>query len=140
MSSIFSRIITGELAGRFLWRDSRCVAILDVRPLAPGHSLVIPVEEVDHWTDLPVADANHLMEVAHHLGNAQKAAFRPRRIGLIIAGFEVPHTHLHVIPAHSMANLDFANVDTDPDQAALDDAADRIRAALRAAGHDEVPD
>jgi histidine triad (HIT) family protein len=140
MASIFSRIIAGELPGRFLWRDDRCVALLDVRPLGVGHSLVMPVEEVDRWTDLPADDAAHLMTVAHHLGNAQMAVFQPARIALIIAGFEVPHTHLHVVPATSMANLDFANADTDPDQTVLDDAADRIRAALRSAGHAEVPD
>jgi histidine triad (HIT) family protein len=100
---------------------------------------VLPVEEVDHWTDLAPDDAAHLMTVAHHIGVAQKQAFRPRRIGMVIAGFEVPHTHLHVVPANSMANLDFANVDTDPDQAALDEAAEKIREALRSAGHAQVP-
>jgi histidine triad (HIT) family protein len=140
MPSIFSRIIAGELAGRFLWRDPKCVAILDVRPLAPGHALVIPVDEVDQWTDLGTDDAAHLMVVAHHIGIAQKQAFGPRRIGLVIAGFEVPHTHLHVIPANSMGNLDFANVDTSADQTALDEAAEKIRVALRSAGHEHVPE
>jgi histidine triad (HIT) family protein len=138
MASIFSRIIAGELPGRFLWRDARCVALLDVRPLAVGHSLVVPVAEVDRWTDLGVDDAAHLMTVAHHLGNAQMAAFQPARVALIIAGFEVPHTHLHVVPATSMANLNFSTADTNPDQTVLDDAAERIRAALRSAGHAEV--
>jgi histidine triad (HIT) family protein len=138
MASIFSRIIAGELPGRFLWRDARCVALLDVRPLAVGHSLVIPRAEVDRWTDLSADDAAHLMTVAHHLGNAQVAAFGPARIALIIAGFEVPHTHLHVVPADSMRNLDFSTADTSPDQTVLDDAAERIRAALREAGHAEM--
>jgi len=138
MASIFSRIIAGELPGRFLWRDARSVALLDVRPLAVGHSLVMPVDEVDRWTDLSADDAAHLMTVAHHVANAQMTAFRPARIALIIAGFEVPHTHLHVVPATSMANLDFSNADTSPDQTVLDDAADRIRDALRSAGHAEV--
>jgi diadenosine tetraphosphate (Ap4A) HIT family hydrolase len=140
MASIFTRIIAGELPGRFLWQDDRCVVLLDVRPLAVGHALVMPRAEVDRWTDLGAADAAHLMTVAHHVANAQMAVFEPARIALIIAGFEVPHTHLHVVPATSMANLDFSNADTNPDQTVLDDAADRIRAALRAAGHAQVPD
>jgi histidine triad (HIT) family protein len=138
MASIFSRIIAGELPGRFLWRDERCVGLLDVRPLAVGHSLVIPRAEVDRWTDLSADDAAHLMTVAHHLGTAQMTVFQPARIALIIAGFEVPHTHLHVVPASSMSNLDFSTADAKPDQTVLDDAADRIRAALRSAGHTEV--
>ncbi|MEZ5168001.1 MAG: HIT family protein [Acidimicrobiales bacterium] len=120
MASIFTRIIAGEIPGRFLWKDEVCVSFLDVRPLARGHALVVPRAEVDEWTDLPTADAAHLMKVAHSIGNTQKALLAPARIGLMIAGFEVPHVHVHVVPLDSMRQLDFAQADPTPDPADLD--------------------
>jgi diadenosine tetraphosphate (Ap4A) HIT family hydrolase len=136
--TIFSRIIAGEIPGRFLWRDDDAVAWLDIRPLSPGHALVVPVAEVDRWTDLPAPLAAHLMTVAHAIGNAQQQVFDPPRVGLMIAGFEVPHVHVHVMPAHGMGNFDFSKADRDPDPAMLDQQAEQLRAALRAAGHNSV--
>jgi histidine triad (HIT) family protein len=138
MGSIFSRIIGGEIPGRFVWRDDRAVAFLDVRPLAPGHTLVVPVAEVDHWTDLDADLAAHLMRVSHAVGNAQRTVFAPERVGLMIAGFEVPHVHVHVIPAASMGAFDFTKADPNADAAALDGHADALRQALREAGHGSV--
>ena len=140
MATIFTRIIEGELPGRFVWRDDECVAFLSINPLRPGHTLVVPRSEVDHWIDLP-ADANaHLMRVAHEIGAAQMAAFTPARIGLIIAGLEVPHVHLHVVPIQSESDLNFANVDLAPSAASMDTAAAAIRSALRARGAPQVAD
>ncbi len=130
MASVFTMIMNGEIPSRMLHEDDICVSFLDVRPLAPGHTLVVPRVEVDQWTDLDVATATHLMLVAHRIGTAQKAVFSPARVGLMIAGFEVPHTHVHVVPMHSMAELDFSNADTDPDQNALDEHLAAMRAAL----------
>jgi histidine triad (HIT) family protein len=138
MSTLFTRIIEGELPGRFVWRDERCVAFLSINPLQPGHTLVVPISEVDQWTDLPADLVEHLMRVAHVIGQAQVETFAPARVGLVIAGFEVPHCHVHVIPTRSMADLDFANAVQDPDPTALDDAADRLRSALAGAGHAEA--
>jgi histidine triad (HIT) family protein len=130
VASIFTRIIDGEIPGRFLWQDDICVAVLDVRPLARGHALVIPRAEVDQWTDLPADTAAHLMTVAHAIGNAQKTLLSPARIGLMIAGFEVPHVHVHVVPMNSMAALDFGQADTNPDQADLDELQGALVGAL----------
>lgn len=135
MASIFTRIIDGEIPGRLIWRDEVAVAMVDIRPLAPGHTLVIPRIEVDHWIDLDPAVAAHLMTVARHIGAAQMQVFEPARIGLMIAGFEVPHTHLHVVPMASMANLDFSTANNDPDNAELDAAAERLRDALGELGY-----
>jgi histidine triad (HIT) family protein len=107
MASIFSRIIGGEIPGRFVWRDDQAVAFLDVRPLSPGHTLVVPITEVDQWTDLEPELAAHLVGISHAVGVAQRGVFAPERIGLVIAGFEVPHVHVHVFPAASMAVFDF---------------------------------
>ncbi|MGH1490358.1 MAG: HIT family protein [Acidimicrobiales bacterium] len=138
MATIFSRIIGGEIPSRMLWEDELCVAFLDVRPLAAGHCLVVPRVEVDQWTDLDGDLVSHLTSVAHTLGQVLKEVFNPARIGLMIAGFEVPHVHLHVIPIDTMAQLDFSNADTKPDQGALDQYLVDLRAALAAAGHSEV--
>ncbi len=130
MSTIFTRIINGELPGRFVWTDEVCVAFLSINPLATGHALVVPRAEVDHWIDLDPDTNAHLMRVAQSIGAAQQQVFNPGRIGLIIAGLEVPHVHLHVVPINGMNDLDFANADLDPDAAVLDAAADALRTAL----------
>ena len=138
MPSIFTRIINGEIPGRFVWRDDHAVAFLDVRPLSPGHCLVVPIVEIDRWTDLTEPAATHLMRVAHAVANAQQLVFSPPRVGFMIAGFEVPHVHIHIFPTHAMTNFDFAQADTAPDPAQLDAYAVALRAALRAGGHAAV--
>lgn len=120
MPTVFASIIAGDIAARFIHRDELCVSFMDVRPLARGHALVVPREEVDHWTDLDVDLASHLMTVAHRVGNAQMDLLGPARIGLVVAGFEVPHVHVHVVPLSSMADLDFRNADPSPDADDLD--------------------
>jgi histidine triad (HIT) family protein len=140
MPSVFTRILQGELPGRFVWKDELCAVFLSIAPLRPGHALVVPRDEVDHWIDLPPATAAHLMTVAQAIGKAQQAAFEPRRVGLMIAGFEVPHVHVHVVPVEGMGDLDFANADPRPAAAALDDAAVRLRDALREQGAQGVVD
>lgn len=138
MSSIFTRIIEGEIPGRIIWRDATCVAMVDIRPLNRGHTLVIPISEVDRWTDLTVEVASHCLTVAHALGRAQMAVFSPDRIGLLVAGFEVAHTHLHVVPIDHMGHLDFASANLDASPSELDAVADELRIALTAAGYDTV--
>lgn len=140
MATLFTHIISGDVPGRFVWRDERCVVFLTINPLAPGHALVVPREEVDHWIDLPADLAAHLWVVAQHVGRAQQAAFSPSKVGVLVAGEEVPHTHVHLIPFTSVRQLEISNAETDPDPAALDDAAARLRAALREAGHPETVD
>jgi diadenosine tetraphosphate (Ap4A) HIT family hydrolase len=135
MPSIFSRIIAGEIPGRLVWDDDLSVAMIDIRPLHAGHSLVIPKAEVDHWIDLDAGTAAHLMTVAREIGRAQAAAFPCHRIGVVIAGFEVPHAHLHVVPTDTMADLDFRNADPSVPAAELDRAAGALRHALHDLGH-----
>ncbi len=132
MATLFTRIIRGEIPGTFVWRDDRAVAFLSIAPATTGHTLVVPVAEVDQWTDLPAEVASHLMEVAHWIGRAQRRAFSPRRVGLLVAGFEVPHTHLHVIPLNSMADFALPPPPENVDVNALAAAASKIRAELRA--------
>ena len=135
MPTLFSRIISGELPGRHVWRDARCAAFLTIAPLRPGHTLVVPHEEIDEWTDVDEDLLTGLMLVAKRIGAAQKAAFGAPRAGLIVAGFEVPHAHVHVFPTWGIDDFDFDNVEHDPDPAELDAAAEALRQALRDAGH-----
>ena len=138
MPTIFTRIIDGELPGTFVWRDERSVGLMSINPLAEGHVLVVPTVEVDHWIDLQAELVAHLFEVARVIGVAQAAAFRCEKVGLIVAGYEVPHVHVHVIPTTSMAQLNFANAAVGVEPADLESAAEAIRAQLRAAGRSEV--
>jgi histidine triad (HIT) family protein len=138
LPSLFTKIIRGELPGRFVWRDERAVAFLTISPLRPGHTLVVPVEEIDHWLDVPPELMQHLTSVAQRIGQALQRTFRPEKVGLMIAGLEVHHVHLHLVPIKSLGDLDFGKADGNASPEALDAAAERVRAALREAGHREV--
>jgi histidine triad (HIT) family protein len=140
MPTIFTMIMNGDIPGVFVWRDERCVAIMSKDPLQPGHVLVIPVAEVDHWLDLDPDVAAHLTTVAQTIGKAQMVAFTPEKVGLMIAGLEVPHVHLHVVPITGVRDLDFANAVIDADPDAVRAAAQAIRDALRAQGATGVVD
>jgi len=138
MASIFSRIISGELPARFVWKDASCVAFLSNRPLRPGHTLVVPRAEIDHWLDLDTYLLSHLVTVAQSIGKAQMAGFKPARIGMLLAGLEVPHAHFHVVPIRGVHDLDFGNQDPNPDPGMMDRAADTLRAELRRLGFAEA--
>jgi histidine triad (HIT) family protein len=138
MPSIFTKIIAGEAPGRFVWKDDTCVALLSIAPLRPGHTLVIPRKEVDHWLDLDDRTMAHVTQVAKTIGRAQMHGFQPEKVGLIIAGLEVRHVHLHVVPIMKIQDLDFARQDPNATAIDLDRAAERIRQSLRAMGIQEV--
>src|SRR5262249_35855854 len=115
MLSVFTRILAGELPARFVWRDDRCAAFLSSQPLKPGHTLVVPREEVDHWLDLDPELARHLMTVSQSVGKAIQHGLRPVKVGLMIAGLEVRHVHLHLVPIEGLHDLEFARQDRSPD-------------------------
>ncbi|AKK09670.1 HIT family protein [Corynebacterium testudinoris] len=132
MSSVFTKIINGELPGRFVYRDDQVVAFLTIEPLRYGHVLVVPIKEVDRWTDLPPMLWMALNDVAQNVGRAVQEAFDAPRAGYVIAGFDVPHAHIHVFPTDRMSDYDFSQAlamdATDPAQ--MDAAATKIRAIL----------
>lgn len=136
MGTVFTKIIAGEIPGRFVWSDEHCVGFLSINPLGPGHTLVVPRAEIDQWVDADAELTAHLMQVARTVGRAVREIWSPPRVGLIVAGFEVPHLHVHVFPAWDMAAFDFANAAAEVDAAEQDGHADALRGALRAAGHD----
>jgi diadenosine tetraphosphate (Ap4A) HIT family hydrolase len=135
MSTLFTRIIAGEIPGRFVWADDRAVAFGTIAPITDGHVLVVPRQEVASFTEADDDLLAHLARVAKRIGLAQQAAWGAPRAALLAAGFEVPHLHLHVLPAWGEGELSFANARTDVPAAQLDAAAERLRAALRDAGH-----
>ena len=140
MPTIFTRIINGDLPARFVWKDESCVAFLSNRPLRAGHALVVPRAEIDHWLELDAALLAHLTATAQAVGKAQMAGFMPERIGLMLAGLEVPHCHFHVVPIRGVRDLDFGNQDSNPDPTVMDDAAQTIRSELRRLGYSQVSD
>lgn len=141
MSTVFSKIIAGELPGRFVWKDPEVVAFLTIAPVAPGHTLVVPRAEVDRWTDLEPELLTRLNEVAQAVGKAVVSGLGAARAGYLIAGFEVPHTHIHVFPANDMSGFDLSLADPDAPAEESDAAAETLRRSLRELGHGEfVPE
>src|ERR671921_2612751 len=133
LATVFTRIIEGEVPARFVWRDPSCVAFLNITPLAPGHTLVVPREETGHWIDLDPRLATHLMSVSQAIGKAVQEGFGPERVGLAIAGLEIPHAHVQVRPIHGPMSFPIDSDEEDPpepDWEKLEEAADSIRRTL----------
>lgn len=130
MASVFSMIINGDLPGRFVYEDDEVVAFLTIEPMTQGHTLVVPRAEVDKWQDVDPPLFEKVMAVAQRIGKAVCAAFDADRAGVIIAGLEVPHLHVHVFPARDLSDFGFAHVDRNPSPESLDEAQARITAAL----------
>ena len=131
MPTLFTKIINGEIPGRFVYKDDVCVAFLTIEPLAPGHTLIVPRREVDHWIDLDADTMDHLMSVAQRVGRAIDEIYKPAKVGVMIAGLEVPHVHIHVTQLNSVHDLDFARANRDPNPEDLDESARLILDALK---------
>lgn len=130
MASIFTKIINREIPGRFVYEDDEVVGFLTIEPMTPGHTLVVPRAEIDNWQDVEPEAFARVMAVAQRIGKAVSRAFDTERSGLIIAGLEVPHLHVHVFPARDLADFGFASVDRNPSPESLDEAQAKITAAL----------
>jgi diadenosine tetraphosphate (Ap4A) HIT family hydrolase len=113
-----------------VYEDDEVVAFLTIEPMTQGHTLVVPRAEIDQWQDIDKAAFGRIMSVAQLVGKAVCRAFDADRAGVIIAGLEVPHLHVHVFPTRSLSDFGFANVDRNPSAASLDEAQAKIRATL----------
>ncbi|WP_107653945.1 HIT family protein [Nocardia suismassiliense] len=141
MASVFSAIIAGQLPGRFVWEDDEFVGFLTIAPVTPGHTLVVPRKEIDQWQDVDADTFARLNLVAQKIGQAVRAAWDAPRAGLLIAGLEVPHLHVHVFPAFTMGNFDISGADPNPSPESMDEAQTKIKQALRDLGYGaNVPD
>jgi diadenosine tetraphosphate (Ap4A) HIT family hydrolase len=134
MASVFTMIINREIPGRFVYEDDDVVAFLTIEPMTQGHTLVVPRAEIDNWQDVDATVFANVMAVAQRIGKAQSKAFDVERTGLIIAGLEVPHLHVHVFPARDLSDFGFAGVDRNPSPESLDEAQAKITAALAELG------
>lgn len=130
MPTLFTRIINREIPGRFVYEDAQCVAFLTVAPIRPGHTLVVPRLEVDHWVDAPAALTAHLFVTAQKVARAIQAAFPCTKVGLMVAGLEVPHLHIHLTPIDGIDDMNFANQNSQATPESLDAAAAAIRAVM----------
>lgn len=137
MSTLFEKIIAGEIPSHTVWTDAVCVVFLSIDPLADGHALVVPRAPVDQWLDVDDGLLAALMTVGKVIGRAQRQEWESARVGLVIEGFEVPHLHLHVWPVNGPGDFDLTNVTRGQDQQVLAANADRLRARLRTLGYGE---
>lgn len=107
MSTIFSRIAAGEIPSYKVAEDEKHFAFLDINPMAPGHTLVIPRREVDYLFDLTPEEYGELMEFARKVALKLKRAVECNRVGVAVLGMEVPHAHIHLVPLQTEADMDF---------------------------------
>ena len=130
MATLFTKIINREIPGRFVYEDDEFVAFLTIAPLTQGHTLVVPRAEIDQWQDLDPAAFSRIMALSQHVGKALMRAFDAPRTGLLIAGLEVPHLHVHVFPAYTLGDFDISGAEQNPTPESLDQAAAKIKDAL----------
>ncbi len=96
--SIFTKIIKGEIPSHKVHEDDKTLAFLDISPYSYGHTLVVPKSQVDHLWDIDDEMYEHLMRVSKKVANRQREILKPKRVGIIVEGFAVPHAHVHVFP------------------------------------------
>lgn len=109
MSSIFSKIIAGEIPCYKVAENANCIAFLDINPLTEGHTLIVPKKEVDYLFDLDNHTYLALMQFSKQVAIAIKNAVPCKRVTSVVLGFEVPHAHIHLIPARSEREVNFSN-------------------------------
>jgi histidine triad (HIT) family protein len=127
MSSIFTKIVNGEIPCHKIAEDDRFLAFLDVMPLVEGHTLVIPKQEVDYIFDLEPDVLADLMKFAQSVAPAIKKAIPCKRLGVTVIGLEVPHAHIHLVPMNAMSDMNFSNPKLRPSQEELAITAEKIR-------------
>lgn len=128
MPTIFTKIVNGEIPCHKVYEDDTYLAFLDVRPLSPGHTLVIPKQEVDYIFDLDDSLLQGAMLVAKKVAKMIEAVVECKRVGVMVAGLEVPHAHIHLVPINEVTDLNFANA-KEGDATQLSELAARIAAA-----------
>ncbi len=126
MSSIFTKIINGEIPSYKVVESETCFAFLDINPLAKGHTLVVPKKEVDYIFDVEDELYSDLMLFAKKVGKAIEKVVSCERIGVTVIGLEVPHAHIHLIPINGISDMNFAKPKLALDKDELSELAKRI--------------
>jgi histidine triad (HIT) family protein len=130
MSSIFSKIVQGEIHCHKIAEDDQFLAFLDVMPLVEGHTLVIPKQEIDYIFDLDPEVLAGLMKFAQRIAPAIKKAIPCKRIGVAVIGLEVPHAHVHLVPLNRMLDINFSQEKLKLSQESLAKTAELIRSFI----------
>lgn len=130
MATIFSRIIAGEIPSFKIAENDQFYAFLDVFPLVPGHTLVVPKVEIDKLFDLDPSDLSAVLHFAQPIAKAIEKAFPCQRCGIAVIGLEVPHAHLHLVPIETADDLNFTRPKLKPSQDELKEAQQKILQAL----------
>ena len=130
MASIFSKIVAGEIPAYKVAESNEFLAFLDIAPLAEGHLLVIPKEEVDSLFDLDDETYTGLMIFAKIVATAMKKAIPCNRIGVTVIGLEVPHAHIHLIPINGLHDMDFTRPKLNFTPEEFEAIAEKIKAGL----------
>ncbi|MEI6755894.1 MAG: HIT family protein [bacterium] len=131
--SIFTKIAKGQAEGEILYRDETCFIMLTIAPHAEGHCMVIPLEQVDNWEELDHGTYIHCLDIAKKMAKLLKSIYNAPKIGLSIVGFQVPHTHIHLIPIRKESDIDHTNA-VRKDLTELRPVADKLRSAILAQG------
>ena len=129
MSTLFTKIINGDIPCVKIAENEGFFAFMDINPTTPGHTLVIPKQEVDEFFDLDDHALGGIMPFAQPIATALKKVFPCQRIGVLVAGLEVPHAHVHLIPITTMGDMDLGNAQP-ADATVLAEQGEKIRAAL----------
>lgn len=130
MATIFTKIINGEIPCHKVAEDDRHFAFLDINPIAEGHTLVVPKEEVDYFFDLPNHRIHEMMDFARSVASAIDRSLEPLRTGVIIQGLEVPHAHIHLIPLYSATQEMSLGAKKEVSEERMKELSDRIRKAV----------
>jgi len=130
MSSIFSKIVAGEIPAHIVAETTEFLAFLDVNPLTMGHVLVIPKKEIDYIFDMDEESYFGLTLFAKIVAQGLKKAFPCIKVGMAVIGLEVPHVHIHLIPMNSVSDMNFSKPKLNPSREELAEAALKIKAQL----------
>lgn len=131
MASIFTKIIKGEIPGHIVAEDDQFIALLDIMPLAMGHTLVIPRREVDYIFDQDDATLGGVLIFSKKVAQAIRKVVPCKRVGVAVIGLEVPHTHIHLVPMNVIDDINFSRPKLKPDNHQLTLMSEKIRAAYQ---------
>ena len=127
MSSIFTKIVNGEIPSYKIAENNKFLAFLDVSPLVHGHVLVIPKKEIDYIFDISDTELSEMIVFSKHVAKALKASVSCKRIGIAVIGLEVPHAHIHLVPMNSVGDINFTQAKLKPSANELSAMAEKIR-------------
>ena len=130
MASLFTKIVQGEIPCHKVAESDEFLAFLDIRPLAPGHTLVIPKKETDYIFDLEDEGLARLMVFAKKVAKAVEASVPCKRIGVAVVGLEVPHVHIHLVPIEHVHDMSFSKPPVDMSDIELSELAQQIQSRL----------